>query len=109
MSKPKSRRISQDPAVCHGQPCIAGTRMPVALVLQMMANGDTIADLIEAYPTLSASDVRACLNYAAELVQNNAAPAPTRASSGVQTRPAPQRPPRAQSNRSAPRAFSARG
>lgn len=39
-------RITIDPKVCHGQACIKGTRIPVHQILQMLANGDTIEDLL---------------------------------------------------------------
>ncbi len=45
-------RISIDPKICHGQVCIKGTRIPVHQILAMMANGDTIEELLEDYPTL---------------------------------------------------------
>lgn len=59
-------RISVDPNVCHGQPCIKGTRVMVWLVLNYLANGDSIEDILAAYPNLTREDVRACLAYAAE-------------------------------------------
>jgi uncharacterized protein (DUF433 family) len=59
-------RISVDPNVCHGQPCIRGTRVMVWLVLNYLANGDSIEDILAAYPNLTREDIRACLAYAAE-------------------------------------------
>jgi uncharacterized protein (DUF433 family) len=59
-------RISVDPNVCHGQPCIKGTRVMVWLVLNYLANGDSVEDILVAYPSLTREDVRACLAYAAE-------------------------------------------
>ena len=59
-------RITVDPAICHGQPCVRGTRVMVWLILHCMANGDTVEDILAAYPSLSREDVRACLAYAAE-------------------------------------------
>lgn len=60
------QRISVDPEVCHGQPCVKGTRIMVWLILQYLANGDSVENLLEAYPALAAEDVQACLAYAAQ-------------------------------------------
>jgi uncharacterized protein (DUF433 family) len=46
-------RITIDPKVCHGQACIKGTRIPVHLILRMLAHGDTIEDLLQEYPSLT--------------------------------------------------------
>ena len=62
-------RISIDPAVCHGQACIKGTRIPVHQIIAMMANGDTIEELLAEYPTLQREDILACLEYAALLAE----------------------------------------
>ncbi len=59
--------ISIDPKVCHGQACIKGTRIPVHQVIRMMANGDTIQNLLEEYPSLRSEDILACFEYAASL------------------------------------------
>ena len=60
-------RISADPNVCHGQPCIRGTRIMVWLIVECIANGDTEDEILEAYPSLRREDVRAALRYAAKL------------------------------------------
>lgn len=62
-------RISVDPAVCHGQACIKGTRIMVAVVLDNVAAGVGVDDLLKSYPTLSVEDVQAALEYAAELAR----------------------------------------
>jgi uncharacterized protein (DUF433 family) len=67
-------RISIDPRVCHGQACIRGTRIPVHQIVRMLANGDTVEGLLEDYPSLQREDVRAALNYAAELVEEHDVP-----------------------------------
>jgi uncharacterized protein (DUF433 family) len=54
-------RISIDPGICHGQACVRGTRIPVHQIVRMLANGDTIEDLLEEYPSLTREDVLACL------------------------------------------------
>ena len=67
-------RIRIDPEVCHGQPCVKGTRIPVSLVVQYLANGDSIEDILEAYPSLRREVVQACLAYAAELTRERVLP-----------------------------------
>lgn len=62
-------RISVDPAVCHGQACIKGTRIMVAVVLDNVAAGVGVEELLRSYPTLLAEDVQASLEYAAELAR----------------------------------------
>jgi uncharacterized protein (DUF433 family) len=63
-------RISIDPEICHGQACVAGTRLPVDQIVQMLAYGDTIDDLLAEYPSLTRDDILACLNYAADLAED---------------------------------------
>ena len=64
-------RISVDPMVCHGQPCIKGTRIMVYLVLELLESGVTPERIIkEYYPQLSKQDVDACLHYAASLIRD---------------------------------------
>jgi uncharacterized protein (DUF433 family) len=67
-------RISIDPNVYHGQACVKGTRIPVHQVVRMLANGDTIDDLLHAYPTLQREDIFACLDYAAALAEEQVTP-----------------------------------
>jgi uncharacterized protein (DUF433 family) len=67
-------RISVDPKVCHGQACIKGTRIPVAQVLGMLANGDTIETLLKAYPSTTREDILACLDYASSLAEEQVTP-----------------------------------
>lgn len=62
-------RISIDPKVCHGQACIKGTRIPVHQIVRMLANGDTIEELLEDYPSLEHEDILACLDYVAALAE----------------------------------------
>jgi uncharacterized protein (DUF433 family) len=62
-------RITVDPAVCHGQACIKGPRIMVAVVLDNLAAGATYDELITSYPTLKVEDVRAAIAYAAELAR----------------------------------------
>lgn len=67
-------RISVNPNICHGQACIRGTRIPVHLIIKLLANGDTIEDLLTAYPSITAEDIFACLDYAAKLAEENVTP-----------------------------------
>lgn len=62
-------RISIDPEVCHGKPCIRGHRIWVSLILDFLASGWTIKDILEEYPGLEEADVLACIAYAAELAR----------------------------------------
>jgi uncharacterized protein (DUF433 family) len=67
-------RISVDPKICHGQACIKGTRIPVHQIVSMLANGDTIDDLLESYPSIERADILACLEYAATLTEEQVTP-----------------------------------
>jgi uncharacterized protein (DUF433 family) len=62
-------RISVDPEICHGQACIRGTRIMVAVVLDNLAAGVPRDELLKSYPTLSVDDIQASLEYAAELAR----------------------------------------
>jgi len=59
-------RITIDPAVMDGQPCIRGLRFPVVTVIRMVAGGMSTAEILAEHPDLEAEDVPAALNYAAE-------------------------------------------
>ena len=67
-------RITIDPKVCHGQACIKGTRIPVHQILRMLANGDTIEDLLQEYPSVTREDILACFDYAASLAEEQVTP-----------------------------------
>ena len=69
-------RISIDPKICHGQACVKGTRIPVHQVVRMLANGDGFEDLLAEYPSLTRADIKACLDYAAELAEEQVTPLP---------------------------------
>lgn len=56
-------RVTVDPAVCHGQPCIRGTRVPITVILDALAAGMTVEEIIEQYPTLTADDVLAVMQF----------------------------------------------
>ena len=61
------QRIEARPGVMLGKPCVKGTRIPVYLILEKMAAGETFEQLLAAYPQLIAEDLQACLAYAAAL------------------------------------------
>lgn len=67
-------RISIDPSICHGQACVKGTRIPVHQVVRMLANGDSIEDLITEYPSLTRADIMESLDYAATLAEEQVTP-----------------------------------
>jgi len=64
-------RISIDPNICFGNPCIKGHRIWVALILDLLAGGETIETILEEYPGLEKNDILACIAYGAEMSRNN--------------------------------------
>jgi uncharacterized protein (DUF433 family) len=60
-------RISTDPAVCFGRPCIKGHRIWVSLVLDLLASGWSVEQVVENYPGIQKEDVLACIAYGAEM------------------------------------------
>ena len=64
---PLLQRISIDPNVCFGKPCIRGTRIWVSLILDFLSSGTSIGEILEEYPQLSEEDVRAAIAYGAEM------------------------------------------
>ena len=61
-------RITIDPAICHGKPCIRGMRWPVEVVIDMLGSGMSIGDILEDHTELEKEDILASLNYAKMLV-----------------------------------------
>lgn len=68
--------ITSDPAICHGQPCIKGTRIMVSVVLDNLAAGVSIDELLGSYPPLTRADVQAAIAYAADLTRERVLPLP---------------------------------
>lgn len=66
-----SERISIDPDVCNGRPVVRGTRIAVQTVLEFLAAGDSVGDVLEEYPRLTRADVQACLDYASRVMGNH--------------------------------------
>ena len=62
-------RISIDPRVCFGKPCIRGHRIWVSLILDFLAGGMTVEEILEAYPQLERADIQACIAYGAEMAR----------------------------------------
>jgi uncharacterized protein (DUF433 family) len=60
-------RITMDPAICHGKPCIRGMRYPVETVLELLAGGMSSAEILADYEDLEREDILAALAYAARL------------------------------------------
>ena len=67
-------RIASDPAICHGQPCIKGTRVLVTVVLDALAAGLEPAEIVRHYPTLTTDGVRAAVAYGAWLAKQEIRP-----------------------------------
>ena len=62
-------RISIDPKVMHGKPCIKGTRIPVYLILNLLAGGLSESEILHDYPDLAKEDIQACIRYASMLAE----------------------------------------
>jgi len=65
-----NERISIDPAVCHGKPCIKGTRIMVSNILNLMSTGADVKEVLEGYPELAPEDVYAAFAYAESVVND---------------------------------------
>ena len=63
-------RIETSPEVMLGKPVIKGTRIPVELIVRKLAEGASVEDLLDGYPTLTRQDVQAALLYAADMLSN---------------------------------------
>ncbi len=63
-------RISIDPNICFGRPCIRGHRIWVSLILDFLASGMSVSELLEEYPSLEQIDILACIAYGAEMARD---------------------------------------
>ncbi len=61
------KRVTVDPQVCHGKPCIKGTRIMLSIILDYLRAGESREEILRQYPTLSLEDIDAALGYAAWL------------------------------------------
>ena len=59
------------PDVCNGRPVIRGTRITVQTILEFLGAGDSVAEVLEEYPSLTREDVLACLQYSSRLMGNH--------------------------------------
>ncbi len=73
-------RISIDPNICFGKPCIRGTRIWVSLLLDSLAEGLTEKELLKEYPQLTHEDILAAIAYGAEAARERIIPVPTKRS-----------------------------
>lgn len=64
-------RISIDPDICNGQPVIAGTRIAAQTILEFLAAGDSVEDILKEYPSLTRDDVLACIGLSSSLMKNH--------------------------------------
>ena len=69
-------RIQVDPNICSGKPVIRGKRFPVHQIVDLVASGNTAAQIIEDFPYLDAEDIRQALRYAAALARNEVSSLP---------------------------------
>jgi uncharacterized protein (DUF433 family) len=65
--QPLLARITIDPAICHGKPCIRGLRYPVETILELLSAGMTTDEILADYPDLERDDILAALSFAAQL------------------------------------------
>jgi uncharacterized protein (DUF433 family) len=73
------QRITVDPNVCGGQPCVRGLRIPVSIVLKHLAAGRTAAQIVDEFPELEPDDIGECLRYAAWLASGRSVDLPSAA------------------------------
>mgnify|MGYP002396014747 CR=1 FL=1 len=64
------KRISSDPAILGGKPCIRGTRLSVEFILELLASGASRQEILDAYPHLVAEDIEEAVRYAARFLRN---------------------------------------
>ncbi|MGB3403041.1 MAG: DUF433 domain-containing protein [Microcoleaceae cyanobacterium] len=64
-----TQRITINPDICHGKPCIRGLRYPVELILELLSSGMTTDEIIEDYEDLEREDILAALQFATQLTQ----------------------------------------
>ncbi|MBI3695219.1 MAG: DUF433 domain-containing protein [Acidobacteria bacterium] len=64
-------RVTVDPRVCAGKPCVRGTRIYIAIILDALAEGLSPQEILDHYPSLQVEDIRAAVAYAAELAREN--------------------------------------
>jgi uncharacterized protein (DUF433 family) len=73
-------RITIDPDVCFGRPCVKGHRIWVSLILDLLSSGATVDEILKEYPDLQPKDVLACIAYGAEMARERYVDIPVRRS-----------------------------
>ena len=66
-----AERITIHPDICNGRPVIVGTRIPVQTIMEFLGAGDSVEDVLQAYPSLKKEDIFACIQFAAKLMANH--------------------------------------
>ncbi|MDQ3020001.1 MAG: DUF433 domain-containing protein [Bacteroidota bacterium] len=66
-----SKRITIDENICNGKPTIRGKRITVRTILEFLSAGESQEEILKQYPSLEAEDIKACLTFASELMNNN--------------------------------------
>jgi len=61
-------RITVDPEICHGKPCVRGLRYPVEIILEYLAGGDSVEDLLAEFPDLEREDILACHEFSRRML-----------------------------------------
>jgi uncharacterized protein (DUF433 family) len=61
-------RITVDPEICHGKPCVRGLRYPVETILEYLAGGDSVEDLLREFPDLEREDILACHEFSRRML-----------------------------------------
>jgi len=62
-------RITTNPHICHGKPCIRNMRYPVEMILDLLSSGMTTEEILDDYPALESDDIQACLIFATRMVK----------------------------------------
>jgi len=62
-----TNRITIDPHICHGKPCVRGLRYPIEMILELLSGGMTTEEILDDYPDLEKEDILAVLAFAAQL------------------------------------------
>ncbi len=66
-----NERIVIDPQICNGRPVVKGTRITVQTIMEFLAAGDTVEDVLDEYPSLTKDDVNACHGWVSRLMSNH--------------------------------------
>ncbi len=66
-------RITVDPEICHGKPCVRGLRYPVETILEYLAGGDSLENLLKEFPDLEREDILACHEFSRRMLASKSA------------------------------------